>query len=166
MKHGLIGSVMLAALLALPLAPAQAAEEMSSKGTKVGVLTCNQVPGSRLNLVVHSTADVKCEFKSTAGGSVEHYKGETGVGFGIDLNFKKDESLVFAVFSADFKPGTNQLAGKYGGAGGSVAVGAGVGAQALIGGNNRTVSLQPAISGSKGVGVAAGLTYLYLEPGM
>lgn len=164
MKHGLIRSVLLASLLVLPLLPAQAAEEMSTAGTKVGQLTCHQVPGSRLNLVVHSTADVKCEFKSTAGGSVERYKGETGVGFGIDLNFKQDESLVFAVFSADFKPGTNQLAGKYGGVGGSVAVGAGVGAQVLLGGNNRTISLQPAVTTSTGSGAAAGITYLYLEP--
>lgn len=142
---------------------ATAAEEVSSAGTKVGVLTCQQVKGSTVNLLIHSTAKLKCTFDSTAGGSQEHYKGETGVGLGIDLNFKKDETLVFAVFSADFKPGTNQLAGKYGGVGASAAVGVGAGAHVLIGGNNRTISLQPVLTGSTGVGAAAGITYLYLE---
>lgn len=162
-----VSSLFFAALLALatsaPVQSAGAAEEVSSSGTKVGELVCKQVKGSRLNLIIHSTADVKCEFKSTAGGTVERYKGETGVGFGVDLNFKEDEALVFAVFSADFKPGTYQLAGKYGGAGASAAVGAGVGVQALVGGNNRTVSLQPAVSASTGVGASVGITYLYLE---
>jgi len=155
---------LLAFVVGIPMQVASAAEEMSSAGTKVGELVCKQVKGTRLNLIVHSTADVKCEFKSTAGGSVERYKGETGIGFGIDLNFKKNESMVFAVFSADFKPGTNQLAGKYAGAGASAAVGAGVGAQVLVGGNDRTVSLKPAVTVSTGVGAAAGITYLYLEP--
>lgn len=168
MRRGALNPWLLAGLLAfaasMPMQVASAAEEMSTAGTKVGELVCKQVKGSRLNLIVHSTADVKCEFNSTAGGSVERYKGETGIGFGVDLNFKKDESMVFAVFSADFKPGTNQLAGKYVGAGGSAAVGVGVGAQVLVGGNNRTVSLQPVVTGSTGLGAAAGITYLYLEP--
>jgi len=140
------------------------AKEISSAGTKVGVLTCKQVQGSKVNLLIHSTAQLRCTFDSTAGGSREHYRGETGIGLGIDLHFKKDETLVFAVFSADFKPGTHQLAGKYAGAGGSAAVGVGAGAQVLIGGNNRSISLQPVISGNTGVGAAAGITYLYLEP--
>lgn len=163
-----LSSLFFAALLAVatgaPVQSAGAAEEVSTAGTKVGELVCKQVKGSRLNLILHSTADVKCEFKSTAGGSVEHYKGETGVGLGIDLNFKENEALVFAVFSADFKQGTYQLAGKYGGAGASAAVGAGVGAQVLVGGNGRTVSLKPAVTTSTGVGASAGITYLYLEP--
>jgi len=139
------------------------AKEISSGGTKIGVLTCKQVPHSRVNLLIHSTADIKCTFDSTAGGSIEHYKGESGIGFGIDVNFKADETMVFTAFSADFKAGTHQLAGKYVGAEASAAVGAGVGARALIGGNNRSISLQPALSGSTGVGAAAGLGYLYLE---
>ncbi len=151
-------------LAAIPWTAPAHETEVSSKGTKVGVLTCTQVPNTRINLLLHSTADVKCTFVSTAGGSKEYYKGETGVGFGIDLQFKADEKLVFAVFSADFKEGTHQLAGKYGGAGASAAVGPGVGAHVLIGGNNRSISLQPAVTGSTGVGAAAGLTYLYLEP--
>jgi len=154
----------IAAMAMLAPQGAIGAEEMSSAGTKIGVLTCKTVKGSGVNLLIHSTQDVKCEFRSTAGGSVEYYKGETGVGLGIDINIGRKETLTFAAFSADFKAGTWQLAGKYGGAGASATVGIGAGAQALIGGNNRTISLEPAITGSTGGGVAAGLTYLYLEP--
>ncbi|RMG91743.1 MAG: DUF992 domain-containing protein [Zetaproteobacteria bacterium] len=164
-RISLLSAVLLGMLGASGITTSQAAEEVSSAGTKVGVLTCKRVEGSGVNLIIHSTADIKCTFESTAGGSKEHYKGETGVGLGVDLNFKKNETMVFAVFSADFKPGTYQLAGKYGGAGASAAAGVGVGAQVLLGGNNRSISLQPiALSGSTGVGAAAGITYLYLEP--
>jgi hypothetical protein len=35
----------------------------------------------------------------------------------------------------------------------------------LVGGNKRSISLQPiALSGSTGFGVSGGFTYLYLEP--
>jgi len=156
---GLTGSISL-------LAPSLSfsAEEVSSEGTKIGVLNCKQVPDTRLNLLIRSTADIKCTFKSTAGGSVERYKGETGVGFGIDLNSKQEENISFGVFSADVKQGSYQLAGKYYGVEASAAAGVGVGAKALVGGNNRSFSLQPALSDSSGAGVAAGFSYLYLEP--
>ncbi len=151
--------------LLLPGQQVLAADEVSSAGTKVGILTCKTVPNSGVNLILHSTVNVKCTFKSTAGGSVEKYKGETGIGLGIDLNINRQETIGYTVLSADFKPGTYQLAGKYGGAGASATVGAGVGAQVLIGGNKRSISLQPLVlSASTGAGVAAGLTYLYLEP--
>ena len=156
---------MMMAVLAWPASQASAADEMSSSGMKVGVLTCKTVPGSGVNLLIHSTVDVKCEFKSSAGGSPEHYKGETGIGFGIDVDVKRQTTIGYTVLSADFKPGTYQLAGKYAGAEGSATVGAGLGAAVLMGGNNRSISLQPiTISTSTGFGVTGGFTYLYLEP--
>jgi len=168
MKGRNIAIYMFAALLvayALPARQACAGEEVSSSGTKVGVLTCKTVPGSGLNLLIHSTVDVKCAFKSTAGGSPEHYKGETGIGLGVDVNVKRQQTIGYTVLSADFKPGTYQLAGKYGGVEGSATVGVGVGASVLVGGNDRSISLQPiAISTSTGLGVTGGFNYLYLQP--
>lgn len=162
-KQVWIAAVVVAMAMLAPQA-AISAEQVSTAGGKIGVLTCKTVKGSGINLLIHSTEDVKCEFRSTAGGDVEYYKGETGVGLGIDLNISRQTSFSYGVFAADFKAGTYQLAGKYGGAGGSATVGVGLGAQGLIGGNDRSVSLQPVISGSTGAGVTAGLTYLYLEP--
>jgi len=163
MKH--ISMIGLAVFAMLAGQQAIAKGEKSSAGTKVGVLTCKTVPDSGVNLIIHSTVDVTCEFESSAGKGKEKYKGETGVGLGIDLEFDSKETLVYSVLSADFKAGSYQLAGKYGGVGASAALGLGVGVQVLVGGNKRSISLNPlALSGSEGVGAAAGLTYLYLEP--
>lgn len=149
--------------LALPLT-AWAADEQTSDGTKLGKLECKTVEGSGTNLLIHSTVDVNCTFSSTAG-ELENYKGETGIGLGIDLSFDKQSSFVFAVMAADFKPGEYKFAGKYYGAGADATIGRGIGAGVLVGGSSKSVSLEPiGLSATRGAGVSGGLTYLYLEP--
>jgi len=160
-----IFKVMMITLLAMgfPLSAAAQAEQ-TTEGTKLGKLECQTVPGSGTNLLIHSTVDVICTFNSTAGEK-EHYKGETGIGLGIDLTADKESTFVFAVMAADFKKGSYKFAGKYFGAGADVTVGRGLGAGVLVGGNKKSVSLEPlGLSATKGVGVSGGLTYLYLEP--
>ncbi len=135
-----------------------------SSGLQLGVLKCNVVPGSRVNLIIRSTADVVCEFDNA--GTVEKYKGETGIGLGLDLSFKTDEKMHFAVFTAssDVSAGSHALAGKYVGGELNAAIGVGLGAKALIGGSNDSFSLQPlALETSTGLGVSGGLSFLYIE---
>jgi len=152
-------SIVLLAFIAMPAL----ALAGTTEGTRVGLLTCKTVPGSSLSLVIHSTEDVKCVFKDNIGEK-EHYKGETGVGLGFDVSFDRETTMVYTVMAANIKAGNHQLAGKYFGGGGSATVGVGMGAQALIGGGRKNISLQPvALSGSSGAGVSGGLTYLYLE---
>ena len=146
-------------LLAMP-----AIAGKSTAGTKIGVMTCQTVPHSGVSLLVHSTVDIKCRFESTDGSGVERYIGETGVALGIDLSSNLKKELVYAVFATDFKSGSYKLAGKYGGVGASASVGAGAGAQVLLGSNNSSISLQPVIEGNTGIGVSGGITYLYIEP--
>jgi hypothetical protein len=56
------------------------------------------------------------------------------------------------------------LAGTYAGASGDVSLGLGVGANALVGGSNRTVSLQPlSVEGQVGVNLALGVAGLRLQ---
>lgn len=153
----------LAMTLSLALAmPAFAGK--STAGTKIGLMTCQTVPHSGFSLLIHSTVDIKCRFEATDGSGAEHYIGETGVALGIDLssNIKKD--LIYTVFAADFKKGSYKLAGKYGGVGASASIGAGAGAQLLVGSNNDSISLQPVIEGNTGIGASAGITYLYIQP--
>ncbi len=147
--------------LAMSATPAFAGE--STAGTKIGILTCKTVPDSGLNLLIHSTVDIRCDFVSTDESGKEHYVGETGVGFGIDLNYKRESTMVFTVFAVDVRTGNHKLAGKYGGVGASATVGAGVGAQVLLGGSNDSISLHPVIEGSTGLGASVGITYLYLQ---
>ena len=64
--------------------------------------------------------------------------------------------------SASLAPGS--LAGNYAGATASAAVGAGLGANALIGGSNQQIALQPlSIEGQTGLNVAAGIASMALR---
>jgi hypothetical protein len=57
------------------------------------------------------------------------------------------------------------LGGTYAGATASATVGVGLGANALVGGSNNTVALQPlSIEGNTGLNVAAGVAGLSLAP--
>jgi hypothetical protein len=136
----------------------------ADNGLQIGVLQCSVVPGTRVNLIIRSTADVVCQFNNN--GTIEKYKGETGIGLGLDLSFKSDEKMHFAVFAAssDVSSGSHALAGKYVGGELSAAVGVGLGAKALIGGSNDSFSLQPlALETSTGLGISGGLGFLYIE---
>ena len=134
-------------------------------GLEVGLLTCTVVPGSRVNLVVRSTADVICDY--TKGGAAEHNIGATGIALGVNLSFRSDERMAFSVLSAskDIAPGSNALAGKYVGGELSAAGGLRLGAKALLGGGAKNVGLQPiALESSCGLGASGGLSFLYIEP--
>lgn len=161
MKHiSPLRSVLAGAALVSLLAPGISFAEVD-----VGVLTCKSVPGSRVNLVIRSTVDVRCELKY-AGGAVERYKGETGIALGLDLSFKGDEQFAFSVISAsNVKAGDHAAAGKYIGGKASASLGVGAGAASLVGGSNDNFGLKPlALETNQGVGVAAGIGFLYIEP--
>lgn len=135
-------------------------------GLEVGVLTCKTVPGTRFNLIIRSTVDVDCVFKGSAGVE-ERYRGETGIALGVDLNINRLETIAFTVLSAssDVSPGAYALAGRYVGGKASATLGVGVGAAVLVGGGDKSFSLQPvALEGSTGLGVSGGIGYLYIEP--
>lgn len=155
--------VTLAAAAAVLAAAGQAA--VAQEGVKLGVIECTVVPGSRVNLLIRSTADVECVFNNQ--GTIERYVGETGIALGLDLSFKSNQKLAFTVIGAvdDVKPGAHALRGKYVGGEASAAAGVGLGAKALVGGSNNNISLQPlALETSEGLGVSGGLSFLYLEP--
>ena len=133
-------------------------------GIKVGILNCSVVPGSRVNLLIRSTADVECTFENN--GETETYKGETGIALGLDLSFRSNERMAFTVIAAseDIRPGAKALSGKYVGGQVSAAAGLGLGAKALVGGGAKNIGLQPlAIETSSGIGIAGGLGFLYIE---
>ncbi len=141
--------------------PSRAAEP----GIKIGVLRCFKIPDSGYNLLIRSVARVNCRFVTKNG--TETYKGETGIGLGIDLEWDEAKSIAFTVFSAtsDTRKESFPLSGRYVGAKASASAGYGVGLQSLVGAGDSHITLQPlAIEETVGVGFAAGLSYLYLEP--
>ncbi len=133
-------------------------------GIEIGLLTCNVVPGSRVNLLIRSTADVECVFENN--GITEEYHGETGIALGLDLSIRSNEKMAFTVIAiaSDIGPGAKALGGKYVGGQVSAAAGLGLGAKALIGGGAKNIGLQPlALETSTGIGIAGGLGFLYIE---
>ena len=138
-------------------------DEALSQETIVGKLSCQILPHSGINLLIHSTRDIRCQFKPADGSATEHYKGETGIRFGLDVSIDRSEKITYSVLADHFKPGTHQLAGKYSGAGGEANLGIAVGDSAPIRKRDRSVSLQPINTRHQGAGVAAGLNYIYLE---
>jgi len=125
----------------------------SQSGANVGTLTCNVAGG--VGFVFGSSKDLSCLFTRT-DGKAERYTGSIKK-FGVDIGFTKEAQIVWLVFApGSIAPGA--LSGSYGGATASGTVGVGVGANVLLGGSNKQVTLQPvSVEGSTGLNVAAGI---------
>jgi hypothetical protein len=152
----LLATLTFCTVLAVPMSLA-----VAEGGVNVGVLDC-QVSGS-VGYLIGSDKTMTCEFKR-ADGSVENYHGEIDR-YGLDIGFTRETRMFWGVFApGNVKRGA--LAGTYGGAGADVAAGLGVGANALFGGGNNQIALQPvSVNGSIGVNIAAGVTKVTLAPG-
>ena len=158
---GLIVLLLVGLLGSLP-GPAGVAK--ADGGIKVGVLHCRNVPGTRSTILIQSTVEISCKFVTPDG--TEAYRGETGIALGIDLNITKTERMAFTVLmgTSDTSLGGFSLEGRYYGVKASATVGGGAGVAILVGGGDKNVTLQPlALEGSYGLGVAAGVGYLYLR---
>lgn len=151
--------VCVAAVFATLVAAAPAAAQ---KGVKVGVLTCDVSAG--WGLIFGSSKDVKCRYApAEKGAKVEHYKG-TITKFGADIGYSQAAVMVWGVIAPtkDMKAGS--LAGTYAGATGGAAIGVGASANVLVGGMDKSMTLQPvSIEGQTGLNVAAGVAALTLE---
>ncbi|MBL8708900.1 MAG: DUF992 domain-containing protein [Rhodospirillaceae bacterium] len=143
-------------LLLTPALPARA-----EGGVNVGVLECKVASG--FGYILGSSRDMSCTFKRP-DGVTESYRGAFDR-YGLDIGYTDERWMYWGVFApGDVAPGA--LAGKYAGAGADVAAGLGVGANALFGGSNDQISLQPvSVNGNVGVNVAAGVSYVVLTAG-
>jgi len=151
------------AAVAVVVASALPASSMAQgrEGAKVGTLTCDISAG--IGLIITSKKDVACMFTPSQPGPREVYTGSI-TKFGLDLGVTAGGEMVWAVYAPTTRR-IGALAGNYGGASAEATVGAGVGANVLIGGSNRTVTLQPvSVQGQAGLNVAAGVAGLDLRP--
>ena len=102
-------------------------------------------------------------FTPSQPGPREVYTGSI-TKFGIDLGVTGGGEMIWVVYAPTNKL-FGALAGHYGGATAEATVGAGVGANVLVGGSNRTVSLQPvSVQGQAGLNLAVGVAELDLRP--
>jgi hypothetical protein len=154
MKRLLISAALLGGLALASQAQAQ------PTGVKVGTLSCHEASG--WGFVFGSSHEIRCVF--TTADRVEHYQGSISK-FGVDIGYQQSGVILWEVFAPTDHPGPGALAGHYVGATAGAAVGVGADANALVGGSDRSFSLQPvSIQGMTGLNVAAGVGELTLQP--
>ncbi len=129
---------------------------------QVGILECRG--GASVGFIVGSVTNLGCVLR--IDGMPEDRYVATIRKVGLDLGITQELVLAWGVFAPTARLGPGDLSGNYAGAQGSAAVGVGVGGNALIGGSENSIALQPvSVQGSVGLSVAAGLESLELRPG-
>lgn len=147
------------ATLALTVLALPALARADEPSVKVGVLTCNAASG--WGFIFGSSRDLNCTY--SGGDRTEHYSGTISK-FGVDVGYHDGGVIVWAVLAPTSTLAPGALQGDYVGATASFALGVGAGANALIGGFNKSVALQPvSIEGTNGLNVAAGIGAINLS---
>src|SRR4051812_2264300 len=149
------------ALLAAALSFVDCSGAAAAVGVRAGTLTCNVASG--WGFVLGSSRKLHCSFTPNEH-KVEHYTGVINK-FGVDIGYTGGGVLVWGVLAPSAQMNSGALAGTYAGAVANATVGVGVGANALIGGGDHSVALQPlSIEGNKGLNVAGGIGSITLKP--
>ena len=135
------------------------AQAKAQSGVVVGTLKCNVASG--FGFVFGSSRTINCTFAGP-GGRYEHYVGNISK-FGVDIGFTQDGILVWTVVAPTAALAPSALAGNYVGGAASATVAVGVGANALLGGSNNSIALQPlSVEANRGLNVAAGVAEMTL----
>ena len=128
-------------------------------GVKLGTLTC-QIEGGP-GLLIGSVRQGECVYHST-NGHTKHYTAEFSR-LGVDIGVTGNKTLVWAVFGVG-ENSPKSLKGSYTGVNAEVSALVGVGVNALIGGLQKGIVLNPlSVSGQTGLNVAAGVANLRLK---
>lgn len=147
-----------AAILAIAAVPGAA---MAQSRAKVGTLDCSISGG--VGLVVTSQKELRCLFSPSGGGPRETYVGRIRK-FGLDIGATTGGRMIWGVYSSYRGRRPGALAGAYTGASAEATVGAGLGANVLVGGSNRSIALQPvSIQGQAGLNLALGVGNMELH---
>ncbi len=153
-KSGL-AAIALCAALASPAAHAQS-------NLAIGELTC-EVKGG-VSFIVGSTKDIRCVFKLAPGDPGERYEGKIEK-FGLDIGVTDNALLAWTVLAPTNRLEPGALRGRYYGVAADASIGAGGGANVLVGGSNNTISLQPvSLQGQTGVNAAVAIAAVELFP--
>ena len=150
----------LAALISLALVPPIAAHAQGNSNRQ-GVLTCRT--SASIGLIVGSRQRLRCQFKSDKGWT-QNYEGRIGR-LGLDVGVTAGGVMVWAVLASTANIPSGALAGTFVGASGDASLGVGAGANLLVGGTRKSVSLQPlSVEGQVGVNLALGVARMTLSP--
>ncbi|MEQ8826062.1 MAG: DUF992 domain-containing protein [Filomicrobium sp.] len=148
--------------LALAVAAFGASAQAQTPQLKAGTLTCEGQ--GTVGLVLGSTEQLDCTYSSAVGGALHRYRG-TITRIGIDIGVRSGSVMIWTVLGSTTELPYESLGGNFSGVSADVAAGLGVGANVLIGGNAKSVVLQPlSVKGGTGVSLAAGVAGLNLVP--
>lgn len=146
-----------AAFAALTLCASPAAAQAR---VEVGTLTCRGA--ETVSYIIASEHRMRCTFRGTRGFR-ERYVGAIHR-FGLDIGINERSMLVWKVLAPTRAIGRGALAGDYGGVSAAAALGVGAGANLLVGGSNRSFTLQPlSLEAQRGVNITASITGLELR---
>jgi hypothetical protein len=132
----------------------------AAAGVRLGSLECHVRDG--VGLIIMETERMNCTF-APIGGSAEKYVG-TIRKYGLTVGAAAGTVIVWAVVGASpaYRPGS--LAGDYKGVSADAAAGLGVGADALVGGPDTSIALQPvSVRGQSGLDIAVAITEMELD---
>ena len=129
--------------------------------TQSGMLRCKLNPS--IGFIIFGHQSMECRFVPSLPGAPQIYDGALNT-VGIDVGVIGAGGLAWAVLAPSSGISAGALAGEYVGASGDVALGAGIGANVLIGGSQRSIALQPvSVEGSVALDVTLGLSALQLR---
>ena len=126
---------------------------------EVGQLECR---GVSQQYVVASVTNLQCLFRPSSGARPQPYDAQIRR-VGLDIGINQSTVLFWSVFASNH-PAPSALSGTYVGASANATLGVGVGANALWGGSNSTIALQPLSGQSQvGLGVAGGVSAMEMH---
>jgi hypothetical protein len=155
----MLRSLTFAAAAAASLA---ASTPASAQAVQVGILECGG--GPTIGWIVVSSAPLNCVFRPGTGRGAEGYTAVVNR-VGLDAGVTSWTGLTWLVFAPSASLARGSLAGVYGGTSANASLIVGGGVNVLLGGSNRTITLQPvSVQGQWGVNVAATVTNVELIP--
>jgi hypothetical protein len=154
---------LLAAITFVAIAASIVPSSAQEANTTLGLLDCNVEGG--MGFIIGSKKNLTCTFTSANKGiAPENYVGVIKK-LGLDLGVTRKAVLrwrVLAPTGNPYAPGV--LAGDYTGVSAQAAVVVGGGANLLVGGSSKTITLQPlSVEVQTGLNVAAGVTSFQLR---
>jgi hypothetical protein len=166
MKNALAAVLAATSLATISAASALAADKIIYEeqdhhgGIRIGILACDVGEGG--GYLLGSAKELNCVFRS-------NHRSDDYTGYikklGVDLGYTSQGRIVWAVFAPTAGYHRGSLGGIYVGASAEATLGAGVGANVLLGGTRGSIQLQPlSISGQIGLNVAAASTTVTLKP--
>src|SRR5689334_19249775 len=123
---------LLSSVAGIAILAAAAVADAQPRRVQVGTLSCSVSAG--IGLIVASQRNVNCNLP-------EAYTGTMTI-IGVDVGFTTGSAIVWGVFT-DTNRFAGMLTGIYVGATAQATAVAGLGANALVGGSNHSVALQP-----------------------